>query len=145
MTRLAGAIRLGSICLLGMLFLSAAHAPAVWAQASNCSAKLDLYEGPVQTMQSVAHCVLEKPYPYLIGQDGKDIVMISLQEIKRVERLTEEAKGDMIGLLLFEVEVGAGSKRKVGLNGSTFWSGQGAGSMTRIPFAKIKRIIISCP
>jgi hypothetical protein len=145
MTRLAGAFRRGLICLFSMLFLSAAPAPAVWAQASNCSAKLDLYEGPAQTLQSVAHCVLEKPYPYLIGQDGKDIVMIRLQEIKRVERLPEEAKGEMIGLLLFEVENNSGSKRKLGLNGITFWAGQSAGSLVRIPFVKIKRITISCP
>ncbi len=145
MRHLRGALGIALIFSFAWLWLAAAGAPLVWAQATGCSAELDLVGGQNQTLQSVAHCVLEKPYPYLIGQDGKEVAMIGLREVKRVERLPEEAKGDMIGLLIFEVETVGGAKKKIGLNGSTFWSGKGPAGMERIPFAKIRKIIISCP
>jgi hypothetical protein len=106
---------------------------------------VELEQGPAKSLLGVAHCMLKKRYPYLVGQEGAEVSVTSLREIKQVSRLQEEAKGDMIGLLLFEMEKVDGSKKKMGFNGSTFLVGSGPAGEERIPFARIKTITIYCP
>jgi hypothetical protein len=145
MRRLRGALKIALIFWLATLGLALAAAPLAWAQTSNCMANVALTQGQAKTLQSVAHSMLEKSYPFLVGQAGAEVSMTSLQAIKEVRRLPEEAKGDMIGLLIFEVELSGGAMKKLGLNGATFLVGQGPGGEQRIPFAQIEKITISCP
>ena len=145
MRRLRGALGIILVCIFIMTGLVMPGAPTAWAQAENCTATVELEQGSTEVLQGVAHCMLKKKYPYLVGQIGAEVSMTSLQSVKKVRRLAEEAKGDMIGLLMFEVETTGGAKKKLGLNGATFLVGRGAGGELRIPFAKIKNVTISCP
>lgn len=142
---LRGALGIVLICLFAMLGLAVAGAPGAWAQDVNCNATVELEQGSAKSLLNVAHCMLKKRYPYLVGQAGAEVSMTSLREIKQVSRLHEEAKGDMIGLLMFEMETVDGTKKKMGFNGSTFLVGSGPAGEERVPFAQIKTITISCP
>ena len=132
-------------CLTAILCLVLSALQPARAEFSACQARVELSEGGPQTLKSVAHCVLKKRYPYLIGQEGKDVVVLPLRRIRRLARLDQEAKGDMIGLLLFEVETNGGTKHTLGLNGSTNLVGQGPGGEVRLPFARIRKITFTCP
>lgn len=145
MRRLHGAVRIVLICLLAMLGLALAAASGAWAQDSDCKAQVDMAQGTAKTLNNISHGMLKKQYPFLVGQAGGEVSMTSLHSIKQVQRLKEEAKGDMIGLLMFEVELTGGETKKLGLNGSTYLVGKGPGGEQRIPFASINKITITCP
>ena len=145
MRRLQEALGIILVCIFAMPGLVLVGATGAWAQAGHCTATVEVEQGSTEVLQDVAHCMLKKRYPYLVGQIGAEVSMTSLQSVKKVRRLAEEAKGKMIGLLMFEVETTGGTSKKLGLNGSTFLVGLGAGGELRIPFAKIKTVTISCP
>ncbi|KMY67532.1 hypothetical protein AAU61_11990 [Desulfocarbo indianensis] len=130
---------------LSALVLSLCVPMIAGARAVACDAQVELIDGSTQVLKQVTHGMLEKQYPYLIGQEGADITMLSFAELKQAERLEEHGVGDMIGLIVFQAETLKNDKHKLGLNGSTYLMGQGKDGEERVPFARIRKIILDCP
>lgn len=115
------------------------------ARAITCDAQVELTDGSTLVLKQVTHGMLEKRYPYLIGQEGSDVTMLSFADLKQAERLEEQGAGDMIGLIIFQAETLKNDKRKLGLNGSTYLIGLGDQGEERVPFARIRKITLNCP